>query len=86
MQPGPNDLATGFGRDDFLGRVALPENFLQQVGALKQQQARSLTPRAVGQGSQPLDQGIASAGDQGGGGGIQRTTQKAACLRTFRPL
>ena len=68
-------LQPGFGRDDFLGRVALPENFLQQVGALKKQQPLGLSPRTVGQGSQPFDQGIASAADQGRGG-IQRTTSE----------
>ena len=78
-------LQPDFGRDDFLGRVALPENFLQQVGALKKQQPLGLSPRTGGKGSQPFDQGIASAADQGRGG-IQRTTQNAACLRTFRPL
>jgi hypothetical protein len=78
-------LQPGFGRDDFLGRVALPENFLQQVGALKKQQPLGLSPRTGGQGSQPFDEGIASAADQGRGG-IQGTIQNAACLRTFRPL
>ena len=58
-------LQPGFGRDDFLGRVALPENFLQQVSALKKQQPLGLSPRTGGQGSQPFDQGIASAADQG---------------------
>ena len=78
-------LQPGFGRDDFLGRVAVPEDFLQQVGALKKQQPLSLSPRTGGEDSQPFDQGVASAADQGRRG-IQRTTQNAACFRTFRPL
>ena len=78
-------LQPGFGRDDFLGRVALPENFLQQVGALEEQQPFGLTTHTGGQASQTLDQGVASAADQGGGG-FQRTNQNSACLRTFKPL
>ena len=78
-------LPPGFSRDDFIGCVALPENFLQQVGAFEKQQPLGLSPSTGGQGSQPFDQGVASAADQGNRG-IQRTTQNAACLRTFRPL
>ena len=78
-------LPPGFSRDDFNGCVALPENFLQQVGALEKQQPLGLSPSTGGKGSQPFDQGITSAADQGERG-IQRTTQNAACLRTFRPL
>ena len=78
-------LPPGFSRDDFNGCVALPENFLQQVGALEKQQPLGLSPSTGRQGSQPFDQGITSAADQGERG-IQRTTQNAACLRTFRPL
>ncbi len=78
-------LQPGFSRDDFLGCVALPENFLQQVGALEKQQPLGLSPRTGGQSSQPFDKGIASAADQGREG-VQRMTQNAACLRTLRPL
>ena len=78
-------LPPGFSRDDFIGCVALPENFLQQVRALEKQQPFGLSPSTGGQGSQPFDQGIASAADQEGRG-IQRTIQNAACLRTFKPL
>ena len=60
-------LHPGFSRDDFLGRIPLSENFLQQVGALEKQQALGLTPRTVGEGSQTFDQRIASAADQWGG-------------------
>ena len=73
------------GRDDFPGQVPLPENFLQKVGALEQQQPLILTPRTSSKASQTLDQAIASAADQGGEG-IQRMTQNAACLRTFKPF
>jgi hypothetical protein len=55
------------------------------VGALEKQQSLGLSPRTGGQSSQPFDQGIASAADQGRGG-VQRMTQNAACLRTLRPL
>ena len=78
-------LQPSLSRNDFLGCVALPENFLQQVGALKKQLPLGLSPRTGGQGSQPFDQGIASAADQGREG-IQKMTQNAACLRTFSPL
>ena len=78
-------LQPGLRRDDFLGRVPLPQNLLQQVGALEEQQSLGLTSRTGGQASQTLDQGIASAADRGSGG-IQRTAQNAACLRTFNPL
>ena len=78
-------LQPSLGRDDFPGQVPLPENFLQKVGALEQQQPLCLTPRTSGQASQTLDQGIASAADKGGEG-IQKTTQNAACLRTFKPF
>ena len=78
-------LQPSLGRDDFLRQVPLPENFLQKVVALEQQQPLCLTPRTSGQASQTLNKGIASAADQGGEG-IQKTTQNAACLRTFKPL
>ena len=48
---------------------------LQEMGALKKQQPLGLSPRTGGQSSQPFDQGIASAADQGRGG-IQRTTSE----------
>ena len=78
-------LQPSFGRNNFFGFFVLPENFLQQVGALKQQQPLCLSPRPGGKGSQPFNQGIASAADQGRGG-IQKTTQNTACFRTFKPL
>ena len=78
-------MQPSLGRDDFPGQVSLPENFLQKVGALEQQQPLCLTPRTSSQASQTLDQWIASAADQGVEG-IQKTTQKAACLRTFKPF
>ena len=41
-------LQPGFGRDDFFGCVALPENFLQQVGALEKLLPLGLSPSTGG--------------------------------------
>ena len=78
-------LQPHLGGDDFLRSRAPAQNLLQQVGALEKQQPFGLTPSTGCQGSQPFDQGIASAADQREGS-IQRTAQNAACLRTFNPL
>ena len=71
--------------DDFLRRLPSRQKLLQEMGALQEQQPFGLTPNTGSQASKTLDQGIASAADQGGGG-FQRTNQNSACLRTFKPL